>query len=452
MRVEKHHWAKAGYRPPLFAFTHFDAIALEATRSCLYLKRNLVPSGSTPMELPWNGAINWQALRPWRTVLAKRAADQGAWVIGVGQTEGPVQDRPWSGPEACFGYAGYDLKNQFEHLVSRHPEEDGFAVSAWWSPRCIIRLEAGRAVLVAGADQPEGRSLLKDLVAPPGHLPAMAFARWTRTTGKPRYLQAVDTLLRHIHRGDIYEVNYCTQRTALLPDFDPWAAFARLMAYSDAPHAALLRQGDHMALCASPERYLRLQGDRLITQPMKGTRPRGHSMAEDSALAEQLANDPKERSENIMALDVARNDLSRIAAPGSVQVDELCAVKSYPNVHQLVSTASARLRPGTGPMDMLRATFPMASMTGAPKVRAMQLIDDVEDMRRGLFSGTIGHLLPDGTADFNVVIRTITWDAATGRAALISGGAITAASNPEQEWAECEHKARSVLNAFGHAC
>jgi para-aminobenzoate synthetase component 1 len=149
---------------------------------------------------------------------------------------------------------------------------------------------------------------------------------------------------------------------------------------------------------------------------------------------------------------VARNDLSRIAASGTVQVDELCAVKRYPNVHQMVSTASARLRPDTSPADILRATFPMASMTGAPKVRAMQLIDEVEDMRRGLFSGSIGYFLPDGTADLNVVIRTITWNARTGAAALISGGAITAGSTAEQEFAECEHKARSVLNAFGHAC
>jgi para-aminobenzoate synthetase component 1 len=175
-------------------------------------------------------------------------------------------------------------------------------------------------------------------------------------------------------------------------------------------------------------------------------------MAEDRALLEELAADPKERSENIMALDVARNDISRIAAPGSVQVDELCAVKSYPSVHQMVSTASARLRAGVSPMDILRATFPMASMTGAPKVRAMQLIDEVEDMRRGLFSGTMGFFLPDGTADLNVVIRTVTWDAASGKASLISGGAITAASDPDQEFAECEHKARSVLNALGHAC
>jgi para-aminobenzoate synthetase component 1 len=275
---------------------------------------------------------------------------------------------------------------------------------------------------------------------------------WTRTTSRERYLAQVQTLLDHIQQGDIYEVNYCTQRTAVLEKFDPFTAFAKLLAHADAPFSALLREGDRFALCASPERFLRIEGDRVISQPMKGTRPRGRSRTEDSALAWELANDPKERSENIMALDVSRNDLSRIAASGSVKVEELCAVKSYPNVHQLVSTVGALIRPGVSPMDVLRATFPMASMTGAPKLRAMQLIDEVEDMRRGLFSGTIGFFLPDGTADLNVVIRTVTYDVSTGRAALISGGAITAASIPEQEFAECELKARSVLKAFDHAC
>jgi para-aminobenzoate synthetase component 1 len=360
--------------------------------------------------------------------------------------------QPPGNGNGAFGHVGYDLKNEFEDLSSRHPEQDGFAVMQWWSPRFIIYIRKGKVVLHAGeADLPEGRSLLKELTAAPAPAAPFTPAVWTRTTSRERYLEHVRTLLGHIQRGDIYEVNYCTQRTAVLEDFDPYAAFAKLLAHSDAPFSAFLRSGEHVALCASPERFLRIEGDRLVSQPMKGTRPRGRSMAEDAALAEELARDPKERSENIMALDVARNDLSRIATSGSVQVEELCAVKSYPNVHQMVSTVAARIRPGISVMDVLRATFPMASMTGAPKIRAMQLIDEVEDMRRGLFSGTIGYFLPDGTADLNVVIRTITFNATTGHASVISGGAITAASDPAQEFAECELKARSVLNALGHA-
>lgn len=406
------------------------------------------------MHLPWKGTINWRALEPYMAVLAKRAHDQGQWVIGAGILPGTqVRDAPWVGNGPCLGYAGYDLKNSIECLTSRRPSADGFAVSAWWRPQFLIRLGEGIAVMETAPEwSREGAALLASLIGDPGPLGPMALATWVRTTPKERYVAQVNRLLAHIRAGDIYEVNYCTQRTAHLPELDPYNAFARLLRHSAAPFAAFLRHGQQHALCASPERFLRIEGDRIRTEPMKGTRPRGSTMEVDAALAAELAMDPKERSENIMALDVARNDLGRIALPGTVRVDELCAVKSYPNVHQMVSTASALLCPGTAPMDILRATFPMASMTGAPKVRAMELIDDAEDMGRGLFSGTMGYFLPDGTADLNVVIRTVTWNAATGRASLISGGAITAGSTPEQEFAECEHKARSVLNAFGHAC
>jgi len=396
--------------------------------------------------------LNWPALAACPTVLARRVGDRDEWLLAVGAASEP-RPQPFSGPEACFGHAGYDLKNTFEELDSRHPAHDGFEQAAWWTPRFWARLREGKAELHAADEHlAEGRALLARFLAAPSALPPVEPATWVRGTPRDRYLQQVARLLAHIQRGDIYEVNYCTQRTALLPRFDPYAAFARLLAHSDAPFAAFLRQGDHFALCCSPERFLRIEGDQLCTQPMKGTRPRGADVAEDRALAQELAEDPKERSENIMAVDVARNDLSRIAAPGSVQVEELCGVKTYPNVHQLVSTVSARMRAGIAPMDLLRATFPMASMTGAPKLRAMQLIDEAEDMRRGIFSGTIGFILPDGTADLNVVIRTLTWNASTGRASLISGGAITAGSSPEQEFEECEHKARTVLNALGHAC
>jgi len=401
---------------------------------------------------PWSGELNWNALSSYSNFLARRTGDREEWVIGMATAEAVFVEPPGDG-RGAFGHVGYDLKNEFEDLSSRHPQHDGFPLMQWWSPRFIIHIRQGKVVLHAeDADLPEGRSLLKELTGTPSPLASFTPATWIRTTSHERYLDQVRTLLGHIQRGDIYEVNYCTQRTATLEHFDPYAAFTKLLAHSDAPFSAFLRDGENFALCASPERFLHIEGDRVISQPMKGTRPRGRSMAEDSAFAEELARDPKERSENIMALDVARNDLSRIATSGSVKVEELCAVKSYPSVHQMVSTVAARIRPELSMMDVLRATFPMASMTGAPKIRAMQLIDEVEDMRRGLFSGSIGYFLPDGTADLNVVIRTITFNASTGRASLISGGAITAASDPVQEFAECELKARSVLNAFGHAC
>lgn len=389
---------------------------------------------------------------PYRRFLARRVGDRDEWVIGMGDATRPADRYPHFRGKALFGHLCYDLKDELEGLQSRLSRSGGLPMGSWWVPAFFVVLGPGKAELHAGSDRvQEGKRFLHRLLLP-GMVGTLELATWVRRTSRERYMERLDALLGHIQRGDIYEVNYCTERTAQLDRFDPYAAFTRLLAHTDAPYAAFLREGDHFALCGSPERFLRMENDRLITQPIKGTRPRSADRELDLRYAVELANDAKERSENIMAVDVARHDLSRIAAPRSVQVEELCTVKTYSTVHQLVSTVSARVREGLGLEDVLRASFPMASMTGAPKRRAMELIDVAEDMRRGLFSGTLGFVLPDGTADLNVVIRTITYNAATGHASLISGGAITAASDPRQEWEECELKARSVLNAFGHAC
>lgn len=402
------------------------------------------------LEQPWSGTLDWRALAGFRNVLARRVADAGQWVIGVA---GP-EDNSAAEPDGLgvFGHSGYDAKNDYEALTSRHASTDGFPLRNWWNARHVVVLRKDMAVLRSTASHiEEGREMLFRLLATPPLPAPLPTVEWIRDTEREEYLERLSVLMAHIRRGDIYEVNYCTRRSAVLPGFDPYAAFARLLAHTDAPFAGFLRNGHRFALCASPERFLRLEGDRVITQPIKGTRPRHAEPHKDKALAEELAADPKERSEHVMAVDVARNDLGRVAVQGSVHMQELCAVKSYATVHQLVSTVAARLKPGITPADLLRATFPMASMTGAPKIRAMQVIDAMEGMGRGLYSGTMGYFLPDGTADLNVVIRTLTYDARTGAAALITGGAITAASVPEAEWEECEVKARSVLNAFGYA-
>ena len=369
-------------------------------------------------------------------------------MIAARRREGPAFPKPqdlgtWA------GYLAFDHPDVVDRIQSRFPE--GRSPSAhWWQPSLLLR---GRAAdLRCVVDDGTSGNLIHALGVPgtPTDRPTPT-AQWERRTPKERYMAIVKSLLGHIQRGDLYEVNYCTERTASLTGFDPFSAFGRLLARTNAPFAALYRRGDFFALCMSPEHFLRVEGRRVVTRPMKGTRRRSLDPLLDAALMLELANDQKERSENTMAVDVARNDLSRIAASRSVSVDELCAVKSYPNVHQLVSTVSAELRTGLHAWDAVRAAFPMASMTGAPKRSALQLIDAVEDMPRGLFSGSLGYQLPDGTLDLNVVIRTVTYDASTGRASLITGSAITALSDPEQEWEECELKAMSVLNALGHA-
>ena len=414
---------------------------------------------SAPYRQPATQPLNWRALADFPDLLVRRSApevwsafagsESDEWVIAARPNAGPIFSKPqddgaWAG-HLTFGHPGV-----IDHVESRFLQ--GHSPSArWWRPD-ILLLGGDRGLRSATDADGAGGHLVRSLCSAGARRGGgRGASEWERRTSKERYLTSVGTLLRHIQRGDIYEVNYCTERTAHLPGFDPFTTFGRLLAHTDAPFAALYRHGDFFALCMSPEHFLRADGGRVITRPMKGTRRRSPDPALDAALIQELANDPKERSENIMAVDVARHDLSRIAASGSVRVEELCAVKSYPNVHQLVSTVSAELRNGLHAWDAVRTAFPMASMTGAPKLSALRLIDAMEDMPRGLFSGSLGYQLPGGTLDLNVVIRTITYDASTGRASLITGSAITALSDPEQEWEECELKAMSVLNALGHA-
>jgi para-aminobenzoate synthetase component I len=393
---------------------------------------------------PWAGNLNTHALRRWPHVLLRRVGDRGEWVLGVSSEE-HYSELPTAVP-GSVGALHFHYPGGVDHVLSRHTSPSDPQGSMWWVPEHLFHFHGSTGT--RWSNTPCDEAWIHELFTPVSVSASMPAVEWIRRTPKERYLQHVDRLLQHIQQGDIYEVNYCTERSAVIPAFDPFVAFDRLLGHTDAPYAAFHRRGDRFALCMSPERYLRIEGRTVTTHPMKGTRPRGTDPASDATLALALAMDAKERSENIMAVDVARNDLSRIATSGSVRTPELCEVKTYARVHQLVSTVQAELREGLTPWDAVRASFPMASMTGAPKRRALQLIDAVEEQPRGLFSGSLGFQLPDGTLDLNVVIRTLTYDARTGRVSLITGGAITAQSDPEAEWEECEVKARSVLGAL----
>ncbi len=383
--------------------------------------------------------------------MARHIGDRHEWVIGVGDDRAasmakmPGPDGQW-----WFGHMTYEQVSGIDVVPNRTMAQDGFEPSHWWRPRIVVWVKNGIATAHADQLDDEARAFLQALVSPPRALPVTTPVQWTRRTSKERYLHQVTGLLDHIQRGDIYEVNYCTARTVEGVALDPAEVFTRLLADHPAPFATFYKVGDRYAIGASPERFLSFADGHVRSQPMKGTRPRHPDPLEDAALARELAADPKERSENVMALDVARHDLGRIATVGGVEVEELCAVHTYPQVHQMISTVRARIAPGLGLADVVRAAFPMASMTGAPKLRAMQLIETMEDQPRGLFSGTVGFIAPDGTADLNVMIRTITYDAGSQRASLLSGGAITAASDPLAEWEECELKARTVLGRLGH--
>lgn len=261
---------------------------------------------------------------------------------------------------------------------------------------------------------------------------------------REQYLRDVRSLLQHIQRGDIYEINYCIEWAAEATLTDPAGLFKRLQKRAAAPLAAYVSWGPFHLLCASPERFLKKTGDQLISQPIKGTMRRGENRAEDEQLKKMLLEHPKERSENIMITDLVRNDLSRVARRGSVVVDELCGVYTYPTVHQMISTVRCTLDDRADFAAILRATFPMGSMTGAPKIRAMELINQHEPQARGIYSGSIGYFTPEGDFDLNVVIRTVFCNHAIPRISCWAGSAITAGCDPEKEYEECLLKSSAL--------
>jgi para-aminobenzoate synthetase component 1 len=252
----------------------------------------------------------------------------------------------------------------------------------------------------------------------------------------------------YIRAGDVFQVNL-SQRLGTRWGGDPFALYGRLRRTSPAPFMALARLGGADVISASPERFLQRRGDRLETRPIKGTRPRGADPAADRRQALALRSSAKDRAENVMIVDLARNDLGRVAAYGSVTVTDLCALESHPGVHHLVSAVEARLRPEVSVADVVRATFPPGSVTGAPKIRTLEIIEELEPVRRGPYCGAIGCFAPGGDIDLSVAIRTFV--AARGRLHLHVGGAVVADSDPVLEWRETMHKAARLLHAAGGA-
>lgn len=268
-------------------------------------------------------------------------------------------------------------------------------------------------------------------------------------TSKERYIQNLIALKEHIQQGNIYEINYCIEFFADDVEINPVNVFLKLNELSKAPYSALVKLNDEYIISASPELFLKKEGNTLYTKPIKGTAKRGKTKEEDEALKNVLYNNLKERTENVMAVDVARNDLSIIAKKGSVHVNKLYNIESFETVHQMVSTVSCELKENTTFEKIIEATFPMASMTGAPKLKAMQLIDEFEDFERNNYSGTMG--LTDDNEDFTLAvnIRSIFYNQKTKRLSIAVGSAITYLCEPEKEYDECLLKASALLKALG---
>lgn len=352
-----------------------------------------------------------------------------------------------------FGCMGYDLKNQIEHLSSKNKDSNGFPDISLFEPELYVEV-IGTSLKVERSTEAFSDHQIDELIQllfssnPPETDSSTTFSNFI-SLPKTDYLKAVKKLQQHIQAGDIYEVNFCTEFVLEGCMLDPAGVFRKLNQISEAPFASFFRSGNHYLLSSSPERYLQRSGDRLIAQPIKGTSRRSQDPDEDATLRKQLREDPKERSENIMIVDLVRNDLSRIAKKGSVKVDELCGVYPFRQVNQLISTVSCNLRPEVTFKDILQATFPMGSMTGAPKISAMQLIEETENFKRGIYSGTIGMFEPNGDFDLSVVIRSIIYHEELQTVCFAAGSAITARSQPEAEYVECLLKAKGMLAALG---
>ncbi|WP_460621569.1 aminodeoxychorismate synthase component I [Hymenobacter tenuis] len=345
---------------------------------------------------------------------------------------------------AC-GFITYDVKNEIEALHSANfsgfnwPQLHFFTPTTWLYWReTTLEIHAPEPAVVLRQIQ----DLPLSVVAAPT-VPAMQ-SRMSR----PAYLAAVQAVQEDILNGEVYELNLCQEFFAENVHLNPVDVFLQLQEASPTPFAGFYRHHDHFLLCASPERFLRRQGNTLLSQPIKGTIRRGATSEADGQQRLTLLQDEKERAENLMIVDLVRNDLARVALTGTVQVPELFGLYPFRHVWQMISTVQAQVRPEADLVDILRAAFPMGSMTGAPKIRAMQLIEQYEHTRRGLYSGSIGYVLPNGDFDFNVVIRSLQYRQDTGYLSFQVGSAITYDSVPEREYEECLLKAQALLEVL----
>ena len=345
-----------------------------------------------------------------------------------------------------FGYLSYDLKNDSENLQSTNFDGLAFPDLFFFQPKKLFLLKENQVSiqylnLCDDEVEEDWDTVLKQ---EPIETKESSVVTVQPRISKEKYIEKVNTLLEHLHRGDVYEANFCMEFYAENTSINPLEKFNKLNSISQTPFAVYFKNNHHFLLSATPERYLRKEGETLISQPIKGTAKRFSDPKEDELAKLNLASDPKERSENIMITDLVRNDLSRTAQKGTVEVKELCGIYSFQQVHQMISTITSKLDDKYTLIDVLKLTFPMGSMTGAPKISAMRIIEELEATKRGLYSGAIGYFSPDGDFDFNVVIRSILYNQEKKYVSFSVGSAITAMSNPESEYEECLLKAKAM--------
>lgn len=342
-----------------------------------------------------------------------------------------------------LGYLSYDLKNELEDLTSANEDFHEMNALHFFVPETLILLQGNDLQIQSINHDPE------DIWADIQKIKVKEIDSISKIDLTPRihhaeYIKGVKSLKHHIQMGDIYEANFCQEFYAENVAVNPLALYDKLVSTSPTPFSVYGRWNHHHLISASPERYIKKTGNQILSQPIKGTAKRGSNPEEDAQLKQDLYHSEKDRSENVMIVDLVRNDLSRTAAPQTVKVDELFGIYSFSNVHQMISTISSTVKESVHFTDVIKNSYPMGSMTGAPKIMAMQLIEEFEHTKRGIYSGSVGYISPNGDFDFNVIIRSLQYNAQTQYLSYMVGGAITDNSDPEGEFHECEIKAASI--------
>lgn len=345
-----------------------------------------------------------------------------------------------------LGYFGYDLKNEIENLFSENPYRADFPDCFFFIPEILV-LVKGKEVFIRGEDTHIFKKIMDSRV-PSIHHTSCVFQSYLN---KEQYVATIETIRNHIIEGDAYELNFCQEFFAEKAEMNPYKVYLEITERYPNPFSIFMKIKEKFILSASMERFLKKERDRLISQPIKGTIKRSLDFEENNVLMRSLAENEKERAENVMIVDLVRNDLSKSSILGSVKVDELCGVYPFTNVNQMISTVSSNIKPDCKFTDAIKNAFPMGSMTGAPKIMAMQLIEKYEHFRRGAFSGAAGYITPDADFDFNVLIRNIFYNASESYISVPVGSAITYDSIAEKEYDECLLKIQGLISLLNKA-
>jgi para-aminobenzoate synthetase component 1 len=389
------------------------------------------------------------------------------WLVAAGALEflddsgdffSALKDLHNKSKDWAFGYLTYDVKNQLENLQSQNEDNIHSPLFCFFQPRYVLTCKNGITEIHFDRDYDDENSIsqiLADINSSSPEIAELYPGEIKTRVDRDKYISTFQKIIGNIHLGDIYEMNYCIEFFSENTTIDPVTIYYRLNGASPMPFSAFFQTGDISIMCASPERYLAKRNKKIISQPIKGTAKRGTDTTTDEQIKLRLSQDPKEQAENVMIVDMVRNDLSRTAAKSTVKVEELFGVKTFKQLHQMISTVVSEMKEGIHFTDVIAKSFPMGSMTGAPKVSAMNLIEEYEDTKRGIFSGSIGYVEPGGDFDFNVVIRSIIYNRRNRYLSYMAGSAITINANAEQEYEECLLKAsamRQVLsNKHEHA-